>query len=366
MKFTIEREQLLKPLQQVSGILSGRPTLPILNNLLLEVNENILSLTSTDLEVEMVAKVLLTQPGETGSITIPARKFYDICRGLPNGAEINITLEGERVLLRFDRSHFSLLTLPATYFPNLSNWKSKVEFELPQTTLKRLIYATEFSMARQDVRHYFNGILFETEGQELRAVATDGHRLAICSLNIYKDLPNHSVIVPRKGAIEFMRLLDSTESLFKLQIGMNNIRAHIGNFIFTSKLIDSRFPDYRSVLPKKLGRTLTADCDKLKCAFTRAAILSNEKFRGVRLCMSENQLKITAKNPEQEEAEEIIDVNYQSQRIEIAFNVSYILDVLNALKCEKVNFFLTDSNSSIQIEDVANNTASYVIMPMRL
>lgn len=368
MKFTIEREQLLKPLQQVSGPLGGRPTLPILGNLLLQVSEKTLSLTGTDLEVEMVAKVILTQPGENGSITVSARKFFDIWRGLPDGSEIKVTLEGERLLVRSGRSRFSLSTLPATDFPNLDDWQSEVEFELPQTTLKRLIEATQFSMAHQDVRYYLNGMLFETEGKELRTVATDGHRLAVCSLNINIDenLPTHSVIVPRKGVVEFMRLLDSSDELLKLQIGSNNIRAHVGDFIFTSKLVDGRFPDYRRVLPKNPDKTLTADCNKLKQAFSRAAILSNEKFRGVRLYISENQLKITANNPEQEESEEIVDVNYQSSMIEIGFNVSYILDVLNTLKCEQVNLLLTDSNSSVQIEDVASNAAAYVVMPMRL
>lgn len=366
MKFTIEREQLLKPLQQVSGPLGGRPTLPILGNLLLQVSENILSLTGTDLEVEMVAKVTLTRPGESGSITVPARKFFDIWRGLPDGAEIKVTLEGDRLLVRSGRSRFSLSTLPAADFPNLDDWQSEVEFELPQATLKRLIEATQFSMAHQDVRYYLNGMLFETEGQELRTVATDGHRLAVCSLNIDKDLPTHSVIVPRKGVVEFMRLLDSSDESLKLQIGSNNIRAHVGDFIFTSKLVDGRFPDYRRVLPKNPDKTLTADCDKLKQAFSRAAILSNEKFRGVRLYISENQLRITANNPEQEESEEIVDVNYQSPMIEIGFNVSYILDVLNTLKCEQVNLLLTDSNASVQIEDAATNAAAYVVMPMRL
>ncbi|VAY02324.1 DNA polymerase III subunit beta [Arsenophonus endosymbiont of Aleurodicus dispersus] len=366
MKFTIKREQLLKPLQQVSGTLSGRPRLPILGNLLLQVSEKILSLTGTDLEVEMVAKVILTQPSEDGSITVSARKFYDIWRGLPDGLEIKVTFEGERLLVRSGSSSFSLSTLPAADFPNLDNWKSKVEFELPQTTLKRLIEATKFSMAHQDVRYYLNGMLFETEGQELRTVATDGHRLAVCSLNINKYLPTHSVIVPRKGVVEFMRLLDSSDDSLKLQIGSNNIRAHVGNFIFTSKLVDGHFPDYRSVLPKNPDKTLTADCNKLKQAFSRASILSNEKFRGVRLYISKNKLRITANNPEQEESEEIIDVNYQSLMIEISFNVNYILDVLNTLKCEQVNLLLTNSNSSIQIEDVNNNAAAYIVMPMRL
>lgn len=366
MKFIIEREQLLKPLQQVSSPLGGRPTLPILGNLLLQVSEETLSLTGTDLEMEMIASLPLTQAHEAGAITVPARKFLDICRGLPEGAAISVSLDGDRISVRSGRSRFSLSTLPATDFPNLDDWQSEVEFTLPQATLKRLIDATQFSMAHQDVRYYLNGMLFETEGDELRTVSTDGHRLAVCSMSVGQQLPNHSVIVPRKGVTELVRLLDGSDALLRIQIGSNNIRAHVGGFIFTSKLVDGRFPDYRRVLPKNPDKTLQSGCDVLKQAFARAAILSNEKFRGVRLFITTNQLCITANNPEQEEAEEILDVDYQGSDLEIGFNVSYVLDVLNALKCENVRLLLTDSVSSVQIEDEANQHAAYVVMPMRL
>jgi len=342
MKFIVEREHLLKPLQQVSSPLGGRPTLPILGNLLLQVSEGRLSLTGTDLEMEMVAHLALTQPHEPGATTVPARKLFDICRGLPDGAEISVTLEGDRMLVRSGRSRFSL------------------------STLKRLIEATQFSMAHQDVRYYLNGMLFETSGEELRTVATDGHRLAVCSMPVGQSLPSHSVIVPRKGVMELVRLLDGGDTPLQLQIGSNNIRAHVGDFIFTSKLVDGRFPDYRRVLPKNPDKTLEASCDLLRQAFSRAAILSNEKFRGVRLYLNQNQLRITANNPEQEEAEEILDVEYGGTEMEIGFNVSYVLDVLNALKCEDVRLLLTDSVSSVQIEDAASQAAAYVVMPMRL
>ncbi|MDG2914147.1 DNA polymerase III subunit beta, partial [Vibrio parahaemolyticus] len=192
------------------------------------------------------------------------------------------------------------------------------------------------------------------------------HRLAVCSMPIGQSLPSHSVIVPRKGVIELMRMLDGGDNPLRVQIGSNNIRAHVGDFIFTSKLVDGRFPDYRRVLPKTPDKHLEAGCDLLKQAFASAAILSNEKFRGVRLYVSENQLKITANNPEQEEAEEILDVTYSGAEMEIGFNVSYVLDVLNALKCENVRMMLTDSVSSVQIEDAASQSAAYVVMPMRL
>ena len=211
MKFTVEREHLLKPLQQVSGPLGGRPTLPILGNLLLQVADGTLSLTGTDLEMEMIARVTLTQPHDAGATTVPARKFFDICRGLPEGAEIAVQLEGDRMLVRSGRSRFALHAA-CSGLPELDDWQSEVEFTLPQATMKRLIEATQFSMAHQDVRYYLNGMLFETEGEELRTVATDGHRLAVCSMPIGDSLPNHSVIVPRKGVIELMRMLDGGDT----------------------------------------------------------------------------------------------------------------------------------------------------------
>lgn len=366
MKFIVEREHLLKPLQQVSSPIGGRPTLPILGNLLLKVVEGFLSLTGTDLDMEMVARVKLSQPHELGETTVPARKFFDICRGLPEGAEINVILESNRILVRSGRSRFSLSTLPAEDFPNLDDWQSTVEFFLPQLTLKRLIESTQFSMANQDVRYYLNGMLFEIRNKELLTVATDGHRMALCSMSIDQSLPDCSVVVPRKGVMELVRLLDGGEASLKLQIGTNNIRAHVGDFTFTSKLVDGSFPDYRRGLPKNPDKIVEAGCDLLKQAFSRAAILSNEKCRGVRVYVSHNQFKITANNPEREESEEILDVRYEGAEMEIGFNVSYVLDVLNALKCENVRLLLTDSVSSMQIEDSARQTATYVVMPMRL
>ncbi|CUX97122.1 DNA polymerase III subunit beta [Candidatus Hoaglandella endobia] len=365
MKFIIEREHILKPLQQVSGLLGGRLKLPILKNLLLQVTEDRLLLTSTDLEIELVARIELSG-AVPGATTVPARKFFDICRGLSEGAKIDVTLEEKRILIISGRSRYSLSMLPAIDFPNLDNWQIKVQLTLSQAILKQLIESTQFSMAHQDVRYYLNGMLFETEGNKLRTVATDGHRLAVCEIPVGEALSSHSIIVPRKGIIELVRMLDGSVNPVTLQIGNNQIRAIVGDYIFTSKLVDGRFPDYRRVLPKKPEKILEAKCDILKQAFTRAAILSNEKFRGVRLLLSANQLKINAHNQEQEESEEILDVIYQGSEMEIGFNVNYIIDVLNALKCEEVKLLLTDGVSSMQIEDCASHAAVYVVMPMRL
>lgn len=367
MQFTINREQLLKPLQQVCSVLSSRPTLPVISNLLVEVEGSKLSLTGTDLEVELTTQAMLSQAvGSSGKFTIPAKKFLDICKSLPNDCEIFVQFEGDRAYVQADRSKFNLATLPASDYPSLMDWSPEVDFTIDQAVLARLIDATQFSMANQDARYFLNGMKFETEGNLLRTIATDGHRLAVCTMPLAQELPNHSVIVPRKAVLELSRLLESDDQGVRLEIGSNHIRISMNGMLFTSKLIDGRFPDYRRVLPRNADRILEADAETLKRALVRAAILSNERFRGVRLALTNNMLKITANNPEQEEAEEIIDVAYQNMEMEVGFNVSYLLDVLNTLKCERVRINLVDSASSCLIEDCDNNTAEYVIMPMRL
>ncbi|MFH4558708.1 DNA polymerase III subunit beta [Vibrio diabolicus] len=366
MKFTIERSHLIKPLQQVSGALGGRPTLPILGNLLLKVEENVLSMTATDLEVELVSKVTLEGDFEAGSITVPSRKFLDICRGLPDDAIITFVLEGDRVQVRSGRSRFSLATLPANDFPNIEDWQSEVEVSLSQADLRTLIDKTQFSMANQDVRYYLNGMLFEIDGTTLRSVATDGHRMAVSQTQLGADFEQKQIIVPRKGVQELVKLMDAPEQPVVLQIGSSNVRAEVNNFTFTSKLVDGRFPDYRRVLPQSTNKTLIASCDELRQAFSRAAILSNEKFRGVRVNLADTEMRITANNPEQEEAEEMLDVTFEGDAIEIGFNVSYVLDVLNTLRCENVRVSMSDANASALIENADDDSAMYVVMPIRL
>ncbi len=366
MQFIISRESLLKPLQQVCGVLSSRPTVPVLNNVLLNIQGNTLSITGTDLEVELSTKAQLLSATKDGSYTIPAKKFLDLCRSFPEDAELTVTFEEDRALIRSGRIKFNLATLPADEYPNLAEWKSEVEFDIPQSTLHHLIDATQFSMANQDARYFLNGMKFETEGNLLRTVATDGHRLAVCTIPLDEELQNHSVIVPRKGVLELLRLLNSNEENACLQIGANNLRIHLGDITFTSKLIDGRYPDYRRVLPRNATHIVEGNWEELKRAFARMAILSNDKVKAVRLYFSENQLKITATNPEQEVAEEILDVNYQGSDMEVGFNVTYLLDVLNALKCQQVRFRLTDATSSCLIENTIDDSAEYVIMPMRI
>ena len=366
MKFTIERSHFIKPLQQVSGTIGGRATLPILGNLLLKVEDNQLSMTATDLEAELISRVTLEGDFEAGSTTVPARKFLDICRGLPDAAVITVLLEGDRVQVRSGRSRFSLATLPANDFPNIEDWQSEVELTLSQGDLRSLIEKTQFSMANQDVRYYLNGMLFEIDSSTLRSVATDGHRMAVSQTTLAGEFAHKQIIVPRKGVLELVKLLDAPEQPVTIQIGAANLRAEVNNFIFTSKLVDGRFPDYRRVLPQSTNKTLEASCDELRQAFSRAAILSNEKFRGVRVNLAGSEMRITANNPEQEEAEEMLDVTFEGDAIEIGFNVSYVLDVLNTLRCDNVRVSMSDANASALIENADDDSAMYVVMPIRL
>lgn len=366
MQFSISRENLLKPLQQVCGALSNRPNIPVLNNVLLQIKGEQLTITGTDLEVELSSQTLLSNASEDGRYTIPAKKFLDICRTLSDDSVITVIFEEDRAIVESGRSKFNLTTLPAEDYPNLTEWQSEVDFTLAQGTLRRIIEATQFSMANQDARYFLNGMKFETEGNLLRTVATDGHRLAVCTLELEQDLQSHAVILPRKGVLELVRLLEANDEPARLQIGTNNLRIHLNNIVFTSKLIDGRFPDYRRVLPRNATNIVEGNWEALKQAFVRVSILSNERVRSVRLNLTQNQLKITASNPEHEIAEEIVDVNYTGEEMEVGFNVTYILDVLNALKCRQIRLRLTDASSSCLLEDCEDSSSEYVIMPMRL
>lgn len=367
MKFTISRENFLQPLQLVAGAVERRHTLPILSNVLIKVSEGTLWLTGTDLEVELISNMSLVGDSEDGEITVPAKKLLDIVKGFSDSTDVEFHLEGNKALLKSGRGRYSLSTLPASEYPNLEDWQGEVEFEISQSQLKKLIDSTHFSMAQQDVRYYLNGMSLETENGIIRTVATDGHRLALCRIQYEGTaLPDRQVIVPRKGVMEISRLIENDDKQLKVQIGANHIRIFSTDFIFTSKLVDGRFPDYRRVLPKDGDKLVEASKEILKQAFSRASILSNEKFRGVRLNLATGELKITANNPEQEEAEEIVDVNYEGANLEIGFNVAYLIDVLNALSSENVKISLSDSNSSALIEDAKDDSALYVIMPMRL
>lgn len=365
MKLTATRAQLLSPLQSVIGVVERRQTMPILANVLLSARNNKLSITGTDLEVELVAtgEAGVQQPGD---ITVPGRKLLEIMRALPEDAAITLSTDGERVALRAGRSRFTLSTLPATEYPIVEEINAQQTLDVPQAELRRLIEKTHFSMAQQDVRYYLNGLLLEIDGAALRAVATDGHRLALCETTLSeKARVSQQVIVPRKGVLELQRLLGSDGTL-GLAIGSNHVRAEIGDVRFTSKLIDGRFPEYGRVIPLAPTKIVSGDRETLRHALQRTAILSNEKYRGVRLTVRPDLLTVQAHNPEQEEAEDQVEVSYQGEDVEIGFNVTYLLDALAALDTDKVEIGLSDSNSSCLIRSPGVLNSKYVVMPMRL
>ena len=367
MKFEISRDALLKPLNLVAGVVERRQTLPILANVLLVLDGDRLSLTGTDLEVELVGRVQLPTAGESGEVTVPARKFVDICKSLPEGSDIKLSAQDGKVMVKSGRSRFTLSTLPAREFPSVEDSMGTHQFTLKQRELRRLIDRTGFAMAQQDVRYYLNGMLWELKEGQLRVVATDGHRLAMCTLPSKVESDSDAqVILPRKGVLELSRLLLVDDEDIVIVIGSNHIRATTIDFTFTSKLVDGKFPDYERVLPRAADKIVFGSRLELRQAFTRTAILSNEKYRGVRLKLSADTIEILANNPEQEEAEELVGVDYSGDGLEIGFNVSYLLDVLGVLSGERIKLSLADPNSSALLEESEDGDSLYVVMPMRL
>ncbi|MDH5183753.1 MAG: DNA polymerase III subunit beta, partial [Gammaproteobacteria bacterium] len=280
MKFTLSRETLLKPLQLVNGVVEKRQTMPILSNILLQASPESLTMTGTDLEVEMVTRVDMDN-AESGEATLPARKFVDICRALPDEAIIEINIESDKAVIRSGKSRFSLATLPVVEFPNVDEINNPFVFNISQKLLKNLIDKTAFAMAQQDVRYYLNGMLFEMADNTLRAVATDGHRLSMSEVGTeYNPDELLQVIVPRKAVMELSRMLEDSDTIVEVQIGTNHIKFTLGEVTFTSKLIDGKFPDYDRVFPKNSDKEVIANRNMLKQALARTSILSNEKYRG--------------------------------------------------------------------------------------
>ncbi len=367
MKFSASREQILGPLQSVIGVVERKQTMPVLANVLLSVKGNRLSVTGTDLEVELVAsgEVNVAQPGE---ITVPGRKLLEIAKSLPAEANVTVTLDGEKVKISAGRSRFTLSSLAASEFPLVESINATQTITLPQAELGRLIGKTHFSMAQQDVRYYLNGTLLETDGKTLRTVATDGHRLAIAETQLEagdKAVQAQQVIVPRKGVLELQRILGNAGNV-EIAIGSNHIRLQIGDIRFTSKLIDGRFPEYGRVIPANPGKIIVVDREAMRSALQRTAILSNEKYRGVRVSLAKDSVKLQAHNPEQEEAQDEVEIEYAGDDLEIGFNVTYLLDALSAVDTETVEIGLTDANSSCLIRAPGTTASRYVVMPMRL
>ncbi len=367
MKFTIVRESLLRQLQLVTGVVERRQTLPVLSNLLVVAEGDQLSITGTDLEVELSATVSGVNVEQEGIATIPARKLGDIWKSLPEGADVSVSVSAEKASIKSGRSRFTLATLPHADFPKVDGGEKESMLALSTADMKRLLDQVSFSMAQQDVRYFLNGMLLEIDKGHSRAVATDGHRLAMCTISKgINDSERLQSIIPRKGVTEIARLLDDNDIDLTLAIGPNHLRVNRWSYALTTKLVDGKFPDYEKVIPKDVTRTIVGDRETLKQGFSRASILSNEKYRGVRLILDGENLTIRANNPEQEEAEESVSVVYDGDPMEIGFNVSYLLDILSVVKGETVQLSVSDANSSALIESPADENSVYVVMPMRL
>ena len=366
MRFSLPREVLLRPLQQVVNVVERRQTLPVLANLLVAVDGGRLAMTGTDLEVEMIARSEV-EDAQDGEITIPARKLFEIVRALPDGSRVSLAQSGDRVTLTAGRSRFTLTTLPANEFPSIENLELVERVRVGEAALKELIERTAFAMAQQDVRFYLNGLLFDLAEERLRCVATDGHRLAMCETALPAEVQSRrQIIVPRKGVLELQRLLEGGDGELELEVGRNHLRVRRADVTFTSKLIDGRFPDYEAVVPIGADKSVVLQREELRAALQRAAILSNEKYRGVKLDVSPGTLKIMAHNPEQEEAVEEIEAETSVDGLSVGFNVTYLMDALAALRGEKVRLALRDANSSALVREEGDERCRHVVMPLRL
>ena len=362
----IARDALLRPLQAVSGIVERRHTLPILANVLLEQKDGKLHVTATDLEMQITAVSDLA--GKDGqATTVGARKLQDLLRALPDDAEINLDATGSKMIVRAGRSRFNLQTLAASDYPRISVGQEQLQsLSLPQRDFRSLLKRAEFAMAQQDIRYYLNGMLLVVDHASLQAVATDGHRLSWASLAIEGDYTRQEVILPRKTVLELSKLLEDNDTPLTIDILANQARFRFGNVELVSKVVDGKFPDYNRVIPTGHGKRIELDRATLLSALQRAAILSNEKFRGVRLVLGDDQLKIICTNSEQEEAEEELTVGYAGEPLDIGFNITYLLDVLSNVTTDKVYIAFGDANSSALVTLPEREDYKYVVMPMRI
>jgi DNA polymerase III subunit beta len=367
MQIKISREVLLKPLNNVTGIVERRHTLPILSNLLINIRQQEMHLTATDLEMQISLKVNSGVEGEL-STTISAKKLLDICRSLPENTAIEMNNQDNRITLKAGKSRFNLQTLPAADYPLMSKASGQnISFSLSQSELKRLLKQVEFAMAQQDIRYYLNGLLLEVQGNQLHVVGTDGHRLSYTNTTLDQEFEKTEVILPRKTVLELTKLLDDqSDSPVVIDLLNGQISFEFGDIQLISKVIDGKFPDYNRVIPSGHQNTFEVNRQEILSALQRASILSNEKYRSIRMVITDGQLKLISTNTEQEEAEEELDINYNKAALDIGFNVTYLIDVLNNLGDESIQFAFADANSSCLITTASDINYKYVVMPMRI
>jgi DNA polymerase III subunit beta len=362
----IPRDALLKPLQAVSGIVERRHTLPILANVLVEQKNGRLFMTATDLEMQITAHSEL-EGKQDQSVTVAARKLQDLLRALPENATVSVDTSASKMTVRANRSRFNLQTLPASDYPRISVGQDQQQtIKLPQRDFRGLLKLAEFAMAQQDIRYYLNGMLLVVDKGSLQTVATDGHRLSYASLAVPGNYTRQEVILPRKTVLEVGKLLEESDDELTIDLLANQVRFRFANIELVSKVVDGKFPDYNRVIPTGHSKQIEISRTELLQALQRAAILSNEKFRGVRIVLGADQLKIICTNSEQEEAEEELEIGYKGEALDIGFNITYLLDVLHNLATDRVLLAFGDANSSALITMPDRGDYKYVVMPMRI
>ncbi|MDF1485946.1 DNA polymerase III subunit beta [Ramlibacter sp. H39-3-26] len=361
------QDQVLAVLQSVAGIVERRHTLPILANVLIRKTGSLLQLTTSDLEIQIRTSADLGGDPGTFATTIGARKLIDILRTMPADQTLSLESSQNKLLLKGGKSRFTLQSLPAEDFPLVQESANfGPPFSVPQKTLKDLLAQVSFAMAVHDIRYYLNGILFVAEGQQLSLVATDGHRLAFASATLDVEVPKQEVILPRKTVLELQRLLSDVEGAIEMQFAGNQAKFSFGAMEFVTKLVEGKFPDYNRVIPKNHRSQITLGRAPLLACLQRTAIMTNDKFKGVRLNLEPGTLRVAANNSEQEEAVDELDVDYGGDAIEIGFNVTYLIDALANMGQDMVRLELSDSNSSALLTIPDNETFKYVVMPMRI
>ena len=366
MQIKINREILLKPLTSVTGIVERRHTLPILSNLLLEAKNNNIQLTATDLEMQISLNIESKFAGEL-STTISAKKLLDICRALPEAVDIDMVSNDSRITVKAGKSRFNLQTLPAADYPVMTKAAgNSTHIQISQIALKNLLKQVEFAMAQQDIRYYLNGLLLEVNENKLNIVGTDGHRLSFTSTTLNKSYEKTDVILPRKTVIELIKLLNDSDEEVNIDFNAGQVNFTFSDIQLISKVIDGKFPDYHRVIPVGHQNTFSVNRLAVLTAMQRASILSNEKYRGIRMVISNNNLKLISTNTEQEEAEEELEIDYAKDGLDIGFNVTYLIDVLNNVSDETINFSFADANSSCLITVPNDDNYKYVVMPMRI
>ena len=364
----IERDALLKPLQSVTGIVEKRHTLPILSNVLLERKQDELQLVATDLEIQVSTRCQAGK-GANGEqqLTVSARKLQDILRSLPEATDLTLDAQNNRLQVKAGKSRFNLQTLPAADFPLLGDSGAALaKVSLPQKQLRELLMLVQFSMAQQDIRYYLNGMLLVLEGELIRVVATDGHRLSYATGTVSRQAEKREVILPRKAVLELTRLLTDSDERVDVELYAGQVRFRFGSVELTTKIIDGKFPDYTRVIPSNYQKHIVVDRIQLLQALQRAAILSNEKFRGVRWMITEGSLRISCTNNEQEEAQEELELDYAGDALDVGFNITYLLDVLNNVTSPRIDCAFGDANSSMLITLPDRTDYRYVVMPMRI